>query len=126
MLSESIDRVMTALRSRRFTCANEDELQRAVAQAFDHAGIKYQREKRFGCGRDRFDFWCPLEHEPAFGIVVELKVRTDGKDLLRQVLRYAEHRSVAAVLIAATSHRVLLLPETANGKPLHAIHLQGW
>jgi hypothetical protein len=113
-----VDQLIAVLRSKRFSCVDEDELQRAVAAAFDEAGIAYQREVRLSA-RDRLDFLIG-------GIAIELKVKTDGKELLRQVLRYAAHREVDAIVIAATTHRVLLLPETANGKPLRAVHLQSW
>jgi hypothetical protein len=114
-----IDQTITALRSRRFTCADEAELQSAVAAALSSAGLGYTREARLSA-RDRVDFMIDG------GIALELKVRTDGKELLRQVLRYAEHDAVKAILIAGTTHKLLLLPETANGKPLRAIQLQAW
>jgi hypothetical protein len=111
--------VVSVLRAKRFACADEDELQRAVAAALDEAGIGYQRELRLSA-RDRLDFLIDG------GIALELKVQTDGKALLRQVLRYAEHKQVQSILIAGTTHRLLLLPETANGKPLHSCQLQAW
>lgn len=113
-----IERVVTALSGARFLCADEEELQRAVAKVLDDAAIPYQREVRLSA-RDRVDFMVD-------GIAIELKVKTGAKELLRQVLRYAEHAQVESVLVGSTSHRALDLPFTANGKVLRVVHLRSW
>lgn len=119
-----VEKLAAVLRSKRFACNDEDELQRAVASTLADAGIRFEREVRFGA-RDRLDF---LVHGVAgeAGVALELKVKTDAKSLLRQVLRYAEHARVGAVVVASTTHHALNLPPTANNKPVRVVHLMGW
>ena len=107
--------VRAALAGARFLTFDEAGLQRAVAHELDRHGLAYQREKRFG-SRDRVDFFVD-------GVVLELKVKAPAKAILRQVLRYAEHGDVRAIVVAGTCHSVLRLPHEVSGKPLYAIHL---
>lgn len=114
-----VGQIQAALQGARFLCANEDELQRAVAKLFDEKGIPYKREKRLGT-RERLDFFAEG------GIAIELKVKTDRKSLLRQVLRYADHGIVREIIVASTTHAALNLPSEALGKPVHTVHLMSW
>jgi hypothetical protein len=111
--------LLTALSSARFLCSDESELQAAVARVLDGAGIGYQREVRLS-PRDRVDFLVDG------GFALELKVQTTGKNLLRQVLRYAEHAVVSEVVIGSTTHHGLSLPAEAHGKPVRCCHLRSW
>lgn len=118
-----IDTAMLALerllRAGRFLCATEAELQLQVAQALDQAGVRYTREKSLS-RRDRPDFML------AGGLALELKTQTDQKSLLRQLLRYAEHAEVRAMVVGTTTHRGLRLPPLVGGKPLRTVHLVGF
>jgi hypothetical protein len=111
--------LLSALKWARFACHDEAELQAAVAQLLDGAGLGYRREVRLS-SRDRVDFMVDG------GVALELKVSTTGKDLLRQVLRYAEHQAVREIVIGSTTHHGLSLPDAANGKPVHTVHLRSW
>lgn len=114
-----LERVSRILASTRFSCLNEAELQTAVQRTLDAGGVTYQREHRLS-RRDRVDFL--IEG----GLALELKVRTSKKNALSQVLRYAEHDAVSAVLVASTTHLAINLPGEAHGKPLRTIHLVGF
>lgn len=111
--------LMATLRDARFLCFDEAELQLAVARLLGDAKIGYQREVRLS-ERDRVDFLVDG------GIALELKVSTTGKNLLRQVLRYAEHDAVRKIVIGSTTHHGLCLPAEANGKPVFTCHLRNW
>jgi len=100
----------------RFPVAREAELQAAVARALAKAGMPYVSQCRLGPA-DVVDFAVDLV-EGAGCIALELK--TDGSLQLvaMQLLRYAEHASVRAIVLATTKHRHASLPSTMNGKPL--------
>lgn len=114
-----IERVIAALSGARFSCTSEAELQAAVGKLLAQEGIGHAREVRLSA-RDRVDFMVDG------GIALELKVKTTGTALMRQLLRYAEHKDVTSIVVGSTTHHALLLPETANGKPIHAVHLRGY
>jgi acetyl-CoA carboxylase carboxyltransferase component len=114
-----VSALLTALRDARFLCADEAELQAAVARVLDEAKIGYQREVRLSA-RDRVDFLVDG------GVALELKVQTTSKNLLRQVLRYAEHPIVREIVIGSTTHHGLSMPAEAHGKPVRCCHLRGW
>jgi hypothetical protein len=112
-------RLVSVLKAARFACQDEADLQIGVARLLDSLGLQYLREHSLSA-RDRVDFFLPG------GIVLELKVATDGAALLRQVLRYAQHDGVAEIIAASTTHHALALPDTVQGKPLHRVHLMRW
>jgi hypothetical protein len=111
--------VIAALSNARFTCQDETEFQEGVAGVLDKHHIGYQREVRLSA-RDRVDFMIDG------GIALELKVKTDGKSLLTQMLRYASHPSVKELIAASATHHALGLPDTVNDKPLHRVQLIRW
>jgi hypothetical protein len=111
--------VTDALGSVRFTCRDEAELQSAVAAVLDVARLPYQREVRLSA-RDRVDFMVGGE------LALELKVNTNQKSVLAQVLRYASHEQVRALVIGSTTHRALGIPTEAYGKPVRVVHLVTW
>ena len=114
----SPEAIIELLGRHSFHCANEDELQRAVATVLAHESVGFRREVRL-TPRDRVDFMVG-------SIALELKVQTDPKSVFRQALRYAEHRDVTAVIVSSTTHHALRLPLVANGKPLFGMQLRGW
>jgi hypothetical protein len=118
-MPDTVSRLMEALASARFACGDEAELQEAVALVLDGAGLAYQREVRLS-PRDRVDFMVDG------GIALELKVTTSQKSLLAQVLRYAAHSQVTAIVVGSTTHRALGIPTEAHGKPMRVIHMVNW
>jgi plasmid stability protein len=111
--------VLRVLAARHYRCSCEAELQELVQTALSDAGLSFQREKRLSV-RDRVDFL--IEG----GVALELKVKVTEKNLLSQILRYAESAEVDAIVVAGTCHSVLRLPARAHGKPVHALHLKSW
>lgn len=115
--------VLVALRAGLFRVSDEADLQCQVAEALKRAGITYFRREHYlgSSKRDRIDFWFAMH-----GVGLELKVGQTEKGILRQLLRYAEHREVRELIIASTHHSALRLPHLILGKRLHSIHLQAW
>jgi hypothetical protein len=111
--------VIAALKSSRFLCVDEPELQLAVAAVLTANKIRFQPEVRLSA-RDRVDFMVDG------GIALELKVATDSKSLLTQMLRYASHAQVCELIAASTTHHALNLPSTVLEKRLHAVQLMRW
>jgi hypothetical protein len=104
---------LEALRSHlsqfRFFYSCELEIQVAIGQLLQTAGIPAQREFRLS-EKDRLDFFID-------GLVIEVKIGGSAADVMRQVARYAEHEKVQGVLLVTTKARHTL-PDTFNGKPL--------
>jgi hypothetical protein len=118
-LEERLDAIACALADARFCALDEAALQDQVAYALFRKDIAYVREVRLSAA-DRVDLMVGGD------IAVELKVRTSGTRLTRQVIRYACHPLVSAVVVAGTTHHVRNVPSTACGKPVLAIQLRGW
>lgn len=118
-VTEAFDAISAALRGARFRYADEDELQRGVALAFEAAGITHQREVRLDA-RDRLDF---LVRIGAARIVVEVKIEGTRNALLAQVIRYGSRDDVDAIVIVAGRSRFLNMPTTAGGKPLRVVSI---
>lgn len=56
------------------------------------------------------------------GIVVEVKIkRATLRETLAQITRYAEHHTIAAVIVA--SNRAMSLPASIHGKPVAFVSL---
>ena len=101
--------------------ADERELQERIAVALARAtGIPggvddVTREHRLDA-RSRPDFlvWTGA----ATGIAVEVKIAGSPQDVLRQLLRYAEHPAVSGVLLVTTRSRHRgIVPAELLGKP---------
>lgn len=107
--------IRAALTRFAFAWANEDDLQRGIALALDDAGIAYQREHDLGRA-GRVDFFVD-------GIALEVKVRGGRAEVVRQLHRYAEHESVAEVLLVTPSLR-LDVPLELTGKPVSVCRLE--
>lgn len=115
----SLAEVAAILRRRRFNYANEAQLQEGIALVLHEEGIAFRREASLGPG-DRPDFLLDG------GIVIEVKVGGGLPALTRQVHRYAQFPSVAAILVVTTKmqHRGIGTDALA-GKPVHVLHLVG-
>jgi hypothetical protein len=111
--------LLVALSSARFMYCAESDLQDAVAELLARNGIAYEREVRLS-KRDRVDFMVDGD------IALELKVKTSGTALTSQVLRYAEHWRVKAIVVAGTTHHVRNVVVSANGKPVFPVQLRAW
>jgi hypothetical protein len=104
----------------QFDLSTEKHLQAAVESAFLESGIVFEREKRLS-PRDIPDFLVDG------GVVVECKLRGKSRkiDVYQQLMRYAAHPEVTAIVLASNS--VMGLPEEIDRKPLYAASLsRGW
>lgn len=100
--------------------STEKHLQAGVEEAFIDNGIAFEREKRLSPS-DIPDFLV------GGGIVVECKLRGKSRkiDVYHQLVRYAAHPEVTAIVLASNS--VMGLPAEINGKPIYAASLsKGW
>lgn len=104
------------LRSLRLPFTSEQVLQDAVWNELQTLGVDCQREHRFNA-TDRVDFFT------AEGLAIELKIDGTRNTVLRQLIRYAEHDSVKALLLLTTCSRHLGMPSTLQGKPLTTYHV---
>lgn len=106
--------IVAALRARRFSHVDEDELQRGIAEALEAAGIAFEREAVRG--RDRFDFLVGR-------IVVEVKVKGSRAALIEQVYRYAKRLDVDGIVIATTRSQHRGADGIFAGRPCRVVHL---
>lgn len=100
--------------------STEKHLQAGIEQAFTESGIVFEREKRLSA-RDIPDFLVQG------GVVVECKIHKKARkiDVYKQLVRYADHPDVSAVVLASNS--VMGLPDEIHGKPVFAASLsRGW
>lgn len=110
------DRVARLLAARRFRFGTEAELQAGIAEVLTAAAIAHEREVAL-TARDRIDFLL------ASGIGLEVKIDGSALDLARQLLRYAAHERIAALLVVTTRARHTETPATLGGKPVRVVHL---
>ena len=109
--------VVRLLSSHRFQWSNEAELQAGIALVLHEAGIPHEREAVLA-GAGRIDFLLPD------GIGLEVKVEGAPAGVARQVLAYARHPSITAlIVVTARAGTASLLPSSSNGKPIHVVSL---
>jgi hypothetical protein len=103
-----IDRLLPILSGQQYRPATEADLRDSLAVVLTEAGVRFDREYPMG-ETGRPDFFVD-------GVVIEVKARGGRSDLVRQVMRYAEHPMVTGILVVTTraQHQ---LPDTMRGKP---------
>lgn len=115
--SEALERVVAAIRSRRFVHVHEDELQEGLAAAFADEGLVADREVRLS-SQDRIDF--------LIGTVgVEVKVAGSASRAQAQLERYAASDRVGQLVLVTDRAQAGVQPEVVNGKPLRVVSLLG-
>jgi len=107
----------------RFRLARDNEkvLQDAMAKAFAEGRPPWtvEREVDLGPG-DRIDFVL----NDVVG--VEVKIKGQVNDVLRQLMRYANHaRFEGLILVTTRMTMAALMPPALLGKPLYTIRLPG-
>ena len=113
-------RIVRLLERYQLDLSTEKHLQAGVEAAFIEGEIAFEREKRLS-PRDIPDFLVDG------GIVVECKLRGKSRkiDVYHQLVRYAAHADVSAIVLASNS--VMGLPTKIDGKPVYAASLsRGW
>lgn len=111
---DQMEAIVSALRARRFSHVDEDELQRGIAEALEAAGIAFEREAIRG--RDRFDFLVGR-------IAVEVKVKGTRASVAAQLARYARRDDIDALVLATTRSQHRTLEGTIGGKPCWVVYL---
>lgn len=110
--------IVRLLGAHRFRFGTEAVLQDGIAEVLAAAGIQHEREVAL-TARDRIDFLVQG------GIGLEVKIDGSALDLARQMLRYAAHERIAALLVVTTRARHTETPRELGGKPVRVIHLTG-
>ena len=114
-LDGDIARILSALSAVRMPAQPEEyDIHAQVAAALGAAGLPFEHEYRLG-PRCRIDF-----RVGRVGIEVK-KGRPASSDLTRQLRRYLASDALDAVIVV--TQRVVALPRTLCGKPVHLISL---
>jgi hypothetical protein len=113
--------VARLLEQARFRFTDEAGLQAGIG-ALLRAGLPSStdvvREHRLS-GRDRVDFMV------GGSVAVEVKIHGSDASVVRQLIRYAEHDAVRAiVLVTSVARHVTVMPDALMGKPLLVVHAQ--
>ena len=111
----TVDGIIEVFERYRVSCANEKELQRAIAAIFDLEGCEYDREVSLAPG-DRIDFLVA-------GVGIEVKTGGSRTSLLRQLHRYAKHEKIECLLVISSRGSLTSMPETVRGKPIHVLYV---
>jgi len=116
-LPESIAAIERLLR-KRIRSSNEDLMRQDVVAYLREGGIEFVEEHRVN-KRDRFDIFVE-----SLGLVIELKVNQSYTQVASQLLRYADHECVAAILLVTSqaSHRQIGGMENDRAIPIVVVH----
>ncbi|WP_051356391.1 hypothetical protein [Azorhizobium doebereinerae] len=99
--------IVELLRRRRIDLTDEKRTQADIEQILVESAIPFEREKRLAPG-DIVDFLV------AGGLAIEVKTGGSKASIYRQLLRYASHEAVTAMLLV--SNVPMTLPPLINGK----------
>jgi hypothetical protein len=111
----AIGELATMLRCHRYAHNNEKQLQDGIECVFRLKQVEFEREFSLSAA-DRPDFMVG-------DIAVEVKIKGSRHDVLRQIFRYAEHVTVAGIVVVSTKACHRGLPEKLNGKPVVMVSL---
>lgn len=113
------DVVVALLEAQSFGCANEAELQAALADLM--AVHNVEREYRLN-EKDRIDFL--VKHREG-NVGVEVKVGGSLTNVLRQLARYADCDAITSLVLVTTRSKHKAVPPTLRGKPLSVVYVGG-
>jgi hypothetical protein len=113
----TLARLREVLGAYRYSFSSELGLQDGIAQVLALLAIPFDREVPLNA-KDRPDFMVD-------GIAVEVKVDGTTSEVTRQIHRYAQEKSVQAVLLVTSRLRHDNLPSTINRKPVAVLALLG-
>ncbi len=106
--------LVDALSGIRRAPSQEKELHALMGQAFDRAGILFEREVATRSG--------PVDFVVAGTWALEVKIKGSGLTVARQITRYLEDERFAVGVIVTT--KAMVVPVSmAHGKPVHVIGL---
>lgn len=112
--SETVERVIGALRGCALRVRDEEAMQGEVAKLFAANDVTFVEQEVLGPG-ERIDFLCGQ------GVGVELKTRGGAAPLIRQLARYAAHERIRALVVVSTRRQLLALPSSIGGKPISKV-----
>lgn len=111
-------RIAVALSKVKVSLSSEAAAQRDITAALTASGIEYETEVRLSA-RDRIDVLCGT-------IGIEIKVKHSRRDIWHQLLRYAEHDRIEA-LVLATGRSWPGAADKVGNIPLFIVDLsRGW
>lgn len=111
-MTDSLQRLFSALATRRFPLEDEKRTQAAIAEALEDAAIEQKREQPIAGGV--IDF-------VALGIGIEVKIKGQPASIRRQLEAYAAEPSIAGLLLVTS--KPVALPAEMKGKPVAQLHL---
>lgn len=115
MTTPSLEVVTSALRA-RYRFIHEKELQRGIGIQLARAKITYAPEVRLS-DDDRIDFLIG-------DLGVEVKIKGSQKDVIEQLLRYAQHERIGSLLLVTTRLQHLVdFPATLHDKPCASLYI---
>lgn len=103
------------LRGYSFSCSDESELQEAVAVVFKCEGFPFEREVSLS-PKDRIDF---VVHK----VGIEVKTAFSPKAVVEQLIRYAKHEEIDALVLVTTRAQHRVIPGTLLGKVVYVVHI---
>jgi hypothetical protein len=119
VVEHGLSRVAAVFSRYTFTTHNEHRMYPLLEQLLRAEGLDFVREHRLD-ERNRPDFWFP-----ELRVALEVKVRGRPHDVEAQIERYAEHVSVAGVLLASSLAKLTRVPDSLAFKPVRAVRLAG-
>lgn len=114
-IDERLPDLIAVLSNVRCRFTNERELQDGIERALTAGKLAFTREASLSA-KDRVDFLVG-------DIAVEIKVDGTLANVTRQLHRYAEHETVAAVVLVTSRMQHKAMPEEMVGKPVRVVHL---
>lgn len=115
-MNDSITRIIDALKKRHPT-NEESELEASVARTIESLGFAVTKQKII-TSRDRIDLFIPI-----IGLGIEVKIAGSYSRVAGQLLRYAEHDEIKALLLVTSraSHRQLHGMQNDRGIPVFVL-----
>ncbi|KAB7783461.1 hypothetical protein [Methylorubrum populi] len=106
------DALVRLLSGKRMRCSTEQALQDDIEIVLAAAGASYTREHYLGAATGRIDFMVG-------NTGLEIKVKGGARNIHRQCVRYCDHPSIDALVLATT--RAVSLPHLS--KPVFILDL---
>lgn len=108
-----VEYIVYVLRHTRFAAPNDEtKVHERIAQALEATGYAFEHEVRLG-PRDRIDFLIG-------SVGIEVKIDGSATEVTRQLLRYAEHATIAD-LILVTMRSQIVVPAELGGKAVYTV-----
>lgn len=112
-----LERVCALIASTRFAFTDESTLQDGLEQMLKLHGVEHVRERELG-NLGKVDFYLTSHR-----VALEAKTQGSPSAVLEQLMRYARHDDVDALVIVTSRTRLGRVPPTLNGKPVYSIPL---